>query len=249
MTAAQSSDPFQPILRPAGLCGVLVSFGDGLTESANRAALAFASAVERAGIDGVEEVAPSLVSVLVRFDPLYLGHDDLTARLNSLLSERNWQDAPLPGGRRFIRVPTVFGGEFAPQLDEAAEAAGLTPETARQSLSEARVRVQTIGFAPGQPYLGLLPEAWDIPRQTGLTRAVPEGALVVAIRQFVLFSVGSPTGWRHVGQTALRLFRPEAADPFFLRPGDELQFVPVEAGALDRLRSDPDGGAEIEAIR
>lgn len=234
-----------PKIQTAGLCGILVTFGDSLTEPANRAALAFAAAVERSGIDGIEECAPSLVSVFVRFDPLHLGHDTLIGALTRLLDERDWYAAPMPSGRRFIRVPTAYGGDLAPQLNEAAEAAGLTPEAATRSLSEARVRVQTIGFAPGQPYLGLLPPAWDIPRQTNLTKAVPESALVVAIRQLVLFSVSNPTGWRHVGQTALKLFRPDSDAPFFLRPGDEVQFVPVDPDVLARFRGDPDGGAEI----
>lgn len=241
--------PFEPVIRPAGLDGVLVSFGEALSEPANRAALAFSAAVAKAGIDGVEDCAPSLVSVFVQFDPLHLGLDALTARLTALLGERDWFAAPMPEGRRFIRVPTVYGTELAPQLEEAAQAAGVSVEEAIAQLSDARVRVQTIGFAPGQPYLGLLPENWDIPRQTALTKAVPEGALVVAIRQFVLFSVSSPTGWRHVGQTALKLFRPDSDTPFFLRPGDEVQFVEASADVLARHADDPDGGALIEAIR
>jgi KipI family sensor histidine kinase inhibitor len=244
-----TSRSFEPVIRPAGLDAVLVSFGDALSEPANRAALAFSASVVRAGIDGVEECAPSLVSVFVQFDPLHLEYDTLAARLTALLQDRDWYAAPMPEGRRFIRVPTVYGTDIAPQLGEAAEAAGLSVEQAIAQLSEARVRVQTIGFAPGQPYLGLLPEAWDIPRQTALTKSVPEGALVVAIRQFVLFSVSSPTGWRHVGQTALKLFRPDSDTPFFLRPGDEVQFVQVSADVLSRHADDPDGGAVIEAIR
>lgn len=247
MTSA-TSRPFDPVIRPAGLNGVLVSFGDTLTEPANRAALAFSSAVVREGIDGVEDCAPSLVSVFVQFDPLHLGLDTLRARLSTLLAERDWFSASMPDGRRFIRVPTVYGADHAPQLEAAAEAAGVSVADAVRQMSEARVRVQTIGFAPGQPYLGLLPENWDIPRQTALTKAVPEGALVVAIRQFVLFSVSSPTGWRHVGQTALKLFRPDSDTPFFLRPGDEVQFVEASADVLARYADDPDGGAVIEAI-
>lgn len=240
---------FEPVIRAAGLDGVLVSFGAALSEPANRAALAFAAAVGRSGIEGVEECAPSLVSVFLRFDPLHLELGVLVQRLSALLSERDWYDAAMPDGRRFIRVPTVYGTELAPQLAEAAEAAGLSVEEAEEQLSTARVRVQTIGFAPGQPYLGLLPEAWNIPRQTALTKAVPEGALVVAIRQLVLFSVSNPTGWRHVGQTALSLFRPDSDTPFFLRPGDEVQFVPVSRDVLARYADDPNGGAEIEEIR
>lgn len=240
---------FSPVIRPAGLTGVLVSFGDTLSEPANRAALAFSAAVARAGIDGVEESAPSLVSVFVQFDPLHLDLEVLVARLTALLEDQDWYAAPMPEGRRFIRVPTVYGTDLAPQLAEAAAAAGLSVDAAIAQLSDARVRVQTIGFAPGQPYLGLLPEAWDIPRQTALTKAVPEGALVVAIRQLVLFSVANPTGWRHVGQTALRLFRPDSDTPFFLRPGDEVQFVQASPDVLTQHADDPDGGAVIEAIR
>ena len=96
--------------------------------------------------------------------------------------------------------------------------------------------MQTIGFAPGQPYLGELPEAWDIPRQTALTDRVPIGALTVAIRQLVLFSVSTPTGWRHIGQTAFRPFRPDAETPFVLRPGDEVIFEATDRECYERLR-------------
>lgn len=238
-----------PIVRSVGTDGLLVSFGDRLSEPANRAALAFRAAVDRAGWAGVEETSTSLVSAYLRYDPLGPGGDDLRPRLAALLAERDWSAAELPQGRRFFRIPTVYGTHMAPQLSEAAAAAGLTAAQAIASISQARVRVTTIGFAPGQPYLGELPEVWDIPRQSALTPTVPVGALVVAIRQLVLFSVTTPTGWRHIGQTAFRLFRPESASPFVLRPGDEAQFVPVAPEDLANMDADPDGGATCAVIR
>ncbi|MFW8634793.1 5-oxoprolinase subunit B family protein [Cribrihabitans pelagius] len=240
--------PQWPAVRTAGADGFLVSFADTLSEPANRAALAFRAALEAAGWDGVEETSSSLVSAYLRFDPLHLAHAELRSRLEALLKEQDWYHAGLPDGRRFWRIPAVFGTDLAPQLEQAAEAAGMTAEEAIASLSGARMRVQTIGFAPGQPYLGELPEAWDIPRQSQLTRRIPEGALAVAIRQLVLFSVSTPTGWQHVGQTAMKLFRPEADDPFLLRPGDEVQFVPTEPAKLEAMKSDPRGGAECEVV-
>ena len=138
----------------------------------------------------------------------------------------------------------MFGTDLGPQLDQAAEAAGLTPEQAIKDFTQTRARVQTIGFAPGQPYLGELPQAWDIPRQSALTSRIPEGALAVAIRQLVLFSVATPTGWQHIGQTAMRLFQPEAEEPFLLRPGDEVEFTETDAETLSNMRSDPHGGAD-----
>lgn len=233
-----------PRIRTAGVDGMLVSFGDSLSEPANRAALAFRAEIEQQGWDGVEESTTSLVSTYLRFDPLHLGHAELKQKLDTLLAERDWYDAPLPAGRSLWRIPAVFGTDLGPQLEQAAEAAGLTPEQAIKDFTQSRVRVQTIGFAPGQPYLGELPEAWDIPRQSTLTSRIPEGALAVAIRQLVLFSVATPTGWQHIGQTAMRLFQPEADEPFLLRPGDEVEFTQIDAETLSKMRNDPHGGAE-----
>ena len=241
--------PFPRIGR-LGLGGLLVSFGDALSEPANRAALAFRAAVERATPKGVEESTTSLVSTFLRFDALRIEAEDLKAEIQTLLDSRDWYGADLPEGRRLWRIPTVYGTDLAPQLAEAAEAAGLTPEAAAQEIASTRVRVQTIGFAPGQPYLGELPEAWDIPRQTALTERVPIGALTVAIRQLVLFSVSTPTGWRHIGQTAFRPFRPDAETPFVLRPGDEVIFEATDRETYERLREDgTDGGVVAEVIR
>ncbi len=238
-----------PEICTVGVDGMLIRFGSELSEAANRAALAFRSQLESAGWDGVEETSSTLVSTFVRFDPLHLSHGALLEKLQHLLDTRDWCTAELVGGRRYWRIPTVFGTELAPQLEQAAQAAGLSIAEAIASLSQSRVRVQTIGFAPGQPYLGELPKDWDIPRQRQLTRRIPEGALAVAIRQLVLFSVDTPTGWQHVGQTAVKLFRPNAENPFLLRPGDEVQFHPVEVETLESLRRDPRGGAMSELIQ
>ncbi|MCE0504042.1 allophanate hydrolase subunit 1 [Roseivivax sp. GX 12232] len=237
-----------PRVRTVGVDGFLVSFADSLSEPANRAALAFLDALEREAPEGTEETSTSLVSTYLRFDPTAVAHDAVRAALAALLASRDWYAAPLPGGRRLWHVPTVFGTDLAPQFDEAAAAAGLSPEAALESLTTARVRVQTIGFAPGQPYLGELPADWDIPRQTQLTEKVPAGALGLAIRQMVLFSVPTPTGWRHVGQTGFPLFRPEAETPFVLRPGDELCFEAVTPEKLAALDEAPMGGARSEVL-
>lgn len=237
-----------PSIRTVGIDGMLVSFGPRLSEPANRAAIAFRAEVERAGWDGVEETSSSLVSCYLRFDPLFLAHGTLKARLHDLLADRDWLEASLPEGRRLHRIPTAYGGSLAPQLGEAAAVAGLSEADALDSLGTARVRVTALGFAPGQPYLGELPECWNIPRQQELTPRVPKGALVLAIRQFVIFSVTAPTGWRHVGQTAAPLFRLGEERPFLLAPGDEVTFPAVSEEDFANMRADANGGASWEPL-
>ncbi len=249
MVTTQVAGPF-PVIRNIGLDGMLVTFADQLSEPSNRAALAFHAALGEVHADGIGETSTSLASAFVRFDPLRLSHADLQARLQDLVQSRDWYQADLPPGRKLWRVPCVYGTDLAPQLGEAAEAAGLSEVEAAERLGRARVRVLAIGFAPGQPYLGPLGSEWNLPRLKALQK-VPAGALVQAISQFVLFTASAPTGWRHVGQTAFRCFRPDGSTPIPLTPGDEMVFEPVSRDDLIQIRDndrDGSGGAASERI-
>ena len=240
-----------PKIRTVGLSGVLVTFAGDMSEPANRAALALRAEVEAQGWENVTETSTSLVSTFLSVNLAVVSPHDIIGRLEDLLASRDWYAAPLPAGRKLWRIPTVYGTDLAPQLEEAAEAAGVDVDTAVRELSESRVRVLTLGFAPGQPFSGMLSETWNIPRQQDLTKEVPAGALVVAIRQLIVFTNASPTGWRHIGQTAFRNFRPESTHPIALSPGDELCFPAITADELMRIRatdSSGDGGAETQML-
>ncbi len=58
------------------------------------------------------------------------------------------------------------------------------------------------------------------------------------MRQAIVFSTASPTGWRQVGQSAFRPFLPERAEPFALAPGDAVRFAAVGDGEYDALAAD-----------
>lgn len=240
-----------PRIRSVGLSGLLVTFGAAMSEPANRAAIAFRAAVDAQEWQEVSETSTSLISTFLQCDLSAIQAEALSERLNALLETQDWYTAPLPAGRTLWHVPTVYGTDLAPQLEEAAKAAGVDPDTAISQLSAARVRVLTIGFAPGQPYMGELPEHWNIPRQQGLTKSVPPGALVVAIRQLIIFTNAAPTGWRHIGQTAFELFRPATAHPFALTPGDELTFPAISRREYNKIQTQDasgNGGATREAL-
>lgn len=248
---ASSTSEF-PRIVDVGLSGMLVTFSDVLTDGANGAALAFREAIDALGLDGILESSTSLTSAFVTFDPIVLKRDTLRQALSELAQDRDWETAGLPANRVRWIIPAVFGGDVAgPQLEDAAGLANVSVEVAVNELCAKPLRVMTLGFAPGQPYLGSLPENWAIPRQTGLTKRVPVGAITVAIRQIVLFSTSTPTGWRQVGVCGFRAFRPEALQPFALRPGDEIQFRAVSMQEYeDTLARDQsgNGGAICEDV-
>ena len=238
-----------PRIANMGLRGILIQFGDTLGPGVNHAALAFRAGIEAEGWDGVDETTTALASVFVSFDPLRLPHAELTERLKALLDTQDWYRAAPPNPRRWI-IPVALGGDEGPQFAEAAALAGVSEDQARAEIEAADVSVLTFGFAPGQPYMGSLPENWDIPRQTGLTARVPAGALVVAIRQLIIFTAPNPTGWRQIGQTAFECFRPTTPEPFPLRSGDIVRFRVVTPEALSDIRAEDrtgNGGATLQA--
>jgi inhibitor of KinA len=238
----------EPELRPLGLDGILVRFARTLTEATNARALGFCEQVKHATITGVTEVASSLVSVRIGFDPHVTNRTCVTLAITELLaSEEATENSP----KRLWHIPVAFGPTYAPQLGEVAALAGLTPEQAVAEVEATTVRVMAIGFAPGQPYLGMLPPNWNVPRQSTLTDSLPRGALICAVRQLIIWAADAPTGWRHIGQTAFRVYLPETAEPFALEPGDAVQFNAVSDSAFRDIETNTDtnGGARCEVLR
>lgn len=240
-----------PQIKTVGLAGIIVTFSDTLSEPANRAAIAFQAAVVDLDWPEVKESNSTLVSAFLRIDLSTHRPESIIERLNALVASRDWLSAPLPSGRTLWRVPTLFGTDRAPQLEEAAHLAGQSIEQAITDLSTTKMRVLTIGFAPGQPYLGTLPDHWNFPRQTNITPNVPAGSLVTAVRQFCLFPYATPTGWRHVGATGFLSFRPNSERPFPLSPGDEMIFDPVSEAEFAQVEAKDhsgNGGAQTEVL-
>lgn len=243
---SEAWDKAETRLMPMGLTGLLVQLADRLDDAANRRALALAARISAADLPGVAEVVPSLGSVFLRLDPLAVERPALLSTLRRFLADPG-QTATIPE-RRWM-IPVAFGGSHGPDLDDVAAAMACSPAEAVAELTGQDLRVMALGFAPGLPYMGILPERWDIPRKPGLTPRVPQGGIVVAVRQAILFPADTPTGWWHVGQSGFRGFRPETDEPFPFRPGDTVRLAAVTPDELAALRKDSAGrgGATLQA--
>ncbi|AML52217.1 5-oxoprolinase subunit B family protein [Falsihalocynthiibacter arcticus] len=247
-----SNGDISPEVLPMGQDGLIVRFALTSSAQATSAVQRFFGIADAAGLKGVQEIAAALTSVLFKFDPLRTTRADLAQELGALLARFDLQATEMPDAIRLWHIPVQFGGTVGPQLQEAAAMAGRSEAQAISDVTDTDLRVLTIGFAPGQPYIGLLPPQWDLPRQTELTPKVPAGALVVAVRQLVLFANPSVTGWRQIGLCAFRPFLPTRSEPIALQQGDALRFSAVTEDEMARISADnPDGlgGARCEVLR
>ena len=208
--------PTWPKIVPLGDCALLVRFGQSLDDAANRAVLAFAARLEADGIAGVVEIAPSLVSVLVRYDPALVG----LARLSGELALRlGGSDAP--GENRTHRIAVRFDG---PDLGEVADLLGLSIDAFVELHNRGGLRVLTTGFAPGFVYCGFHETALTVPRRTLVRPQVAAGSVLFAAGQTAIAATDIPTGWHVIGHTEFRNFDPMASLPMQLRAGDRIVF-------------------------
>jgi KipI family sensor histidine kinase inhibitor len=92
-----------------------------------------------------------------------------------------------------------------------------------------------LGFTPGFPFLGGLPEKLHTPRLDSPRQLVPAGSVGIANNQTGIYPIDSPGGWQLIGQTPLRLFDAGRPSPFLLKAGNRLKFNPISAEAFSRL--------------
>jgi KipI family sensor histidine kinase inhibitor len=174
----------------------------------------------------VVETVPAYASLLVVFDPLQASPEALKRLIAGLC---DFEDAGPTEDRTVVEIPVVYGGEAGPDLDAVAAHHGLSRDAGIGLHTGTVYRVYMIGFTPGFPYMGELPEALDTPRRDTPRTHIPKGSVAIAQRQTGIYPAVSPGGWQIIGRTPVALFDPRKETPSFLTMGDAVRFTPITA--------------------
>jgi len=211
-----------PGIYPASDQALLVSYGR-FTPTLQEDVARLARALRDVPPAGFVDLHPGYGSLLVRYDPRRTDAATLEEVLRArLVLSRGHISTE---GGRLVEVPVVYGGSDGPDLVEVARETGLTPDGVAELHAGAEYRVAFLGFTAGFPYLSGLPEALAVARLPNPRRLVPAGSVAIAGGQAGIYPQATPGGWRLLGRTPLRLFRPEADPITLLRMGDRVRFV------------------------
>lgn len=227
---------------PLGDAAVVVTLGDTISEATWVRVRLLTNALAREADVGVIDVVPAYASVTIFYDvaavatPQTNPYDRICHLVTTLIGrlEHSWPDLvrqklgePGDVGGREIELPVCYEAAMAPDLDEVARHCGLTPAEVIELHHGASYLVQAIGFAPGFPYLGGLPEKLFTPRRPTPRVAVPAGSVGIGWMQTGIYPLSTPGGWQLIGRTPVPLFRPREAAPALLRVGDHVRFLPI----------------------
>jgi inhibitor of KinA len=220
--------------QPASDQSLLVYFGDEISLEARECVRKLLRLLESEPVDGIRNLHPAYCSILVDFDALRFGHEELEEILRGYLGRLDAMRLPNP---RELQIPTCYGGEFGPDLNEVAGLHGFTPEQVIELHSSVTYVVYFLGFVPGFAYLGELPSALATPRLASPRRTTPPGSVGIAGNQTGVYPFATPGGWRVIGRTPIAMFRPDRNDMSFLSIGDRVRFTPITSEQFAALES------------
>ncbi|MCJ7749173.1 MAG: 5-oxoprolinase subunit PxpB [Desulfobacterales bacterium] len=214
----------ETIFRLMGDRGLLLELGDEIGSEVNEKVRRMTLAIQAESIEGIVEIVPTYRSLLILYNSLILSFVDLKKRLERI--EKGLQQTPFPEPK-LTQIPALYGGSYGPDLEEVAKYHQISPEEVIQLHCSKPYFIYMIGFMPGFPYMGELPEALITSRLKTPRLSVPAGSVAIAQRQTGIYPMESPGGWQIIGRTPVKLFNPEREPPALLQMGNLVQFFPI----------------------
>lgn len=223
-----------PRFRPLGDAGLVCEFGgDDISEEASAAVRALRDAVEALRPPGLLETVPTYRSLLLIYDPLRSTAAEI--RAGAAEAAERADPSRLSAGR-LVEIPCVYGGAPGPDLAGVAADAGVSESDVITLHTGREYRVYMLGFAPGFPYMGVLPPPLRVSRLASPRTRVPGRTVAIAGQQTGVYPIESPGGWRLIGRTPLRLYDPARPVPFLLDAGDRVRFVAISPEDYERQK-------------
>jgi inhibitor of KinA len=211
--------------------------------------------LQKAHIPGVIELAPGYTSVAVFFDPLAVAKnsgtpdavfDWLAQRVRATVAGVDLSavasakaDHSVRGVQspfQTVEIPVCYDPEFAPDINDVAQRADISPSEVVHLHTAAEYRVACIGFVPGFPFLTGLAKKLATPRRDVPRKEIPAGSVGIGGAQTGIYPLRSPGGWNLIGRTPLKLFDPAKDPPTLLRAGDRVRFRAITRQEFDSLK-------------
>ena len=201
----------------------------GIETNDTRTGQALADQLRATG-DWIDCVA-GIASCAARFDLASMDIADACERLRTAAANVPAVSDESAGS---IEIPVCYGGAHGPDLGNICEQLDLSRDEIIAMHSGRNYRVDMLGFTPGFAFIGGLDAALNVPRRREPRVRLEPGSIGIAGGRTGIYTLGGPGGWPIIGRTPLKLFDAQAADPFGLRAGMQVRFVPISAEQFEQ---------------
>ncbi|WP_010677263.1 5-oxoprolinase subunit PxpB [Bacillus timonensis] len=231
---------------PVGDMALQIFFKAPISETLQSQIQQTTKQIEKRKIQGVIELVPAFQSITVYYNPNLTSYKNLSLHVFEICQKRLAEGTS--SSKKVIFIPTCYDGE---DLENVARRNGLSTEEVISIHSSVDYLIYMIGFLPGFPYLKGLPKKLTTPRLSNPRLKVPKGSVGIGGDQTGIYPLESPGGWNLIGRTPVPLFTPASSEPFLLKAGDFLRFMPVsteEYREIENLVKDNVYKVEVKEI-
>ena len=225
----------KPTITPVGDRAISIDFGQVIDPKINRHIRQTIERIKELQLEGIIELVPTYCALLVEYDAMLYSYSDICNIIEPTLEEgmTDTTNELLT----VVEVPTVYGGEFGPDLSFVATHNHLSEDEVVSIHSGTDYLVYMLGFIPGFTYLGGMDPRIATPRLSSPRTLIPAGSVGIAGEQTGTYPSDSPGGWQIIGRTPVTMYDMSKAQAALLNAGDYVRYVPIDESEFHRIKS------------
>ena len=210
-------------------------FSQEISEDANMHVIEMQHAIESNPFKGFIECVPAYASLTVYFNDK-ISALDVRAQLMEFYASQseNIKSGTTTNNKQTIIIPVCYDPALGFDLPWVSNHLNLSEEEIISLHASIAYRVFMIGFIPGFPYMGTLPQQLELPRKQTPSMKIPMGSVAIAGKQTGIYPAEVPGGWHVIGRTHLKMFDKTKDPCCFLKAGDFVQFKSISLEAFNQ---------------
>ena len=225
----------KPTISPVGDRAISIDFGQVIDPKINRHIRQTIERIKELQLEGIMELVPTYCALLVEYDAMLYSYSDICNIIEPTLDEGMTDTTNELV--TVVEVPTVYGGEFGPDLSFVATHNHLSEDEVVSIHSGTDYLVYMLGFIPGFTYLGGMDPRIATPRLSSPRTLIPAGSVGIAGEQTGTYPSDSPGGWQIIGRTPVTMYDMSKAQAALLNAGDYVRYVPIDESEFHRIKS------------
>ena len=225
----------KPTISPVGDRAISIDFGQVIDPTINRHIRQTIERIKELQLEGIIELVPTYCALLVEYDAMLYSYSEICNIIEPTLEEgmTNTTNELVT----VVEVPTVYGGEFGPDLSFVASHNHLSEDEVISIHSGTDYLVYMLGFIPGFTYLGGMDPRIATPRLSSPRTLIPAGSVRIAGEQTGTYPSDSPGGWQIIGRTPVTMYDMSKAQAALLKAGDYVRYVPIDESEFHRIKA------------
>ena len=225
----------KPTISPVGDRAISIDFGQVIDPTINRHIRQTIERIKELQLEGIIELVPTYCALLVEYDAMLYSYSEICKIIEPTLEEgmTNTTNELVT----VVEVPTVYGGEFGPDLSFVASHNHLSEDEVISIHSGTDYLVYMLGFIPGFTYLGGMDSRIATPRLSSPRTLIPAGSVGIAGEQTGTYPSDSPGGWQIIGRTPVTMYDMSKAQAALLKAGDYVRYVPIDESEFHRIKA------------